>query len=106
VAESGARPAEYRVNSFSAFRAVAIAVIVNFSETMPRIRHTPLTRAQAKIRGITRVDSSTSVIEGRESERADGGRGEGGSPGERAISANDARACECVQFNDFQPEFR
>jgi len=32
------------------------------------------------------VDSWTSVIEGRESERADGGRGEGGSPGERAIS--------------------
>lgn len=60
------------------------------------------------------MDSSTSVIEGRESERAEGGegereasvRGEGGSPGERAISANDVRACECVQFNDFQPEFR
>lgn len=49
------------------------------------------------------MNSSTSVIEGRESERAGG---EGGSPGERAISVNDVRACECVQFNDFQPEFR
>lgn len=63
------------VNSFSAFRAPSRCHREFFrgnSAYSPYHCPLPLTRAHTKIRGITRVDSSTSVIEGRESERAEG----------------------------------
>lgn len=67
--------------------ARVVAVIVNFfrgnsaysvlsSPASPASPPPPLTQAHTKIRGITRVDSSTSVIEGRQSERGEArGRG-------------------------------
>lgn len=92
------------VNLFAAFRAPSLSSSIfpwkQYVFATISAPHTPKFEVC-----ITRVDCWTSVIEGRKSERA-GGRGKGGSPGERVISANNARACECVQFNDFQPEFR
>lgn len=90
------------VNLFAAFRAPSLSSSIfpgkQYVFATISVPHTP-----KFVVCITRVDCWTSVIEGRKSERAGG---KGGSPGERVISANNARACECVQFNDFQPEFR